>query len=240
VARWDQDDPVGQMAGPNYYVYVGSNPVTRSDPAGLMFSNTMDAYAVMHTAAFLMLLMDLGYVGPLQRTYADYDSRSRLERQISTRGRRQPLPVPRLGPDAFCEPTPEEDDPWRIYYRGLSVEDWGEMRSERVVKSNYQRWGLGTIGDALIEALDPSTAAHHVLFGSGASKDGAPWGSPLVSVTTNLDVARRFGNTGGRPSGVVIRFDTRRLPMYSGLAQDSEYLFFWQLGFDGESLSIYN
>jgi hypothetical protein len=51
---------------------------------------------------------------------------------------------------------------------------------------------------------------------------------------------RRFANSGPNASGVVIKFETRRLPMWSGQMQDSELLFFWQLGFDGERLSIYN
>ncbi len=108
----------------------------------------------------------------------------------------------------------------------------GEFQLFQVVLSNYQRDGLGSIGDGLIEALDPQTPARHILSGSA--------GSPLVSVTTDLDVARRFANGGPNASGVVIKFETRRLPMWSGQMADSELLFFWQLGFDGERLSIYN
>jgi RHS repeat-associated protein len=233
TGRWDRADPVGQIGGPDYYLYAGANPITHSDPSGLMFSTTVDAYAVMYSVAFLLLLMDLGYSLPAQRsTTTSYDTRNRIARQLSTSGRRQPQPIPQLGPDVFCQPTPEEEDPWIVYYRGLSSRDLGEFQIFQAVLSNYQRDGLGSIGDGLIEALDPQTPVRHILSGSA--------GSPLVSVTTNLDVARRFANGGPNASGVVIKFETRRLPMWSGQMADSELLFFWQLGFDGERLSIYN
>jgi len=236
TGRWDRADPIGQIGGPDYYLYVGSNPITHSDPSGLMFATTMDAYAVLYPIAFLFLLADLGYTISIPRntgTTSYFDSRNRIARQISTRGRPQPQPFPpSLGPDVFCQPTPEREDPWVIYYRGLSTRDLGEFQLFQVVLSNYQRDGRGSIADGLIEALDPETPARHILSGSA--------GSPLVSVTTDLDVARRFANSGPKASGVVIKFETRRLPMYGGLMQDSELLFFWQLGFDGERLSIYN
>jgi RHS repeat-associated protein len=86
TGRWDRADPIGQAAGPNYYAYVDADPVGRADPTGYMglpnpvppplwppaanqpmrprgvVLDTVSAYAMAHTAAFMWLLYDLGEI----------------------------------------------------------------------------------------------------------------------------------------------------------------------------------
>jgi RHS repeat-associated protein len=87
VGRWTITDPLGFVAGPNFYRYVRNDPVSLADPEGLSAApawpvptptpyppaanqpmraapvyDTMTAYAVYHPMAFLALMMDLGVI----------------------------------------------------------------------------------------------------------------------------------------------------------------------------------
>jgi RHS repeat-associated protein len=88
AGRWTSTDPLGFVAGPNFYRYVRNDPVSLMDPEGLMgmparplpvpttpyppaanqpmraapVFDTMTAYAVYQPMAFLALMMDLGII----------------------------------------------------------------------------------------------------------------------------------------------------------------------------------
>jgi len=83
TGRWSAADPLGFVAGPNFYRYVRNDPLNLTDPQGLKETpgfpipppvrqrarlarapvvDTLTAYAVHHPIAFLFLMMDLGMV----------------------------------------------------------------------------------------------------------------------------------------------------------------------------------
>jgi len=87
TGRWTVSDPLGFIAGPNFYRYVRNDPVSLADPEGLKATpgfpvplptpvrvqparpapvfDTLTAYAVRHPIAFLALMADLGFVSGL-------------------------------------------------------------------------------------------------------------------------------------------------------------------------------
>ncbi len=59
TGRWLSKDPLGRVAEPNAYRYVGNDPINFIDPTGLskatFFSNFLDGYANARTGGFLLL-----------------------------------------------------------------------------------------------------------------------------------------------------------------------------------------
>jgi RHS repeat-associated protein len=226
--RWLTPDPLGEMAGPNLYLYSASSPVRFTDPSGLAFTSTMDAYAVFQAEAFLSLMLDLGAISA--RALVAAGGATLIATTIST------MSVPRVKArdraDVACEPFPIPPS-FGVYYRGLSPEDLEEFWRDGAIRSKFFRRGIGAIWEGLQEALDPGTGIHHAAIGSEDTR--GDWLSPLVSVTTQRSVASWFAS---HSTGKVVEFTTPRNPMFKGLTPDAEWLFFWQLGFPGETLRL--
>jgi len=130
------------------------------------------------------------------------------------------------GPSIRCDE--DDDDDGIRYYRGLSVGDERELAGPTGVISSKMRRSGADIEQGLLAHFSGAAKAH-----TYTSK-----GSPYVSATLEVSVARRFARGLPRapkdpddaPSGWVVTFVATRPPVAPGLPGDMEFLFFWMLG----------
>jgi RHS repeat-associated protein len=207
TGTWTRPDPLGLVAGVNYYVYSARGVTSASDPLGLFLvtRSTMEAYAIAHFEAWVSLMVDLGLINLIREA-------NKNEINVQT----------------DCPPGDDKDKGPITYYRGLSVADARELAFMGEISSKMRRSGADL--EQGYEAHMGGTAARQHLYTSR----GSPYVSVTLSQDVARRFALGSGkppkDPDDAPSGVVVSVITKRPPARPGVPEDLEYLFFWMIG----------
>jgi len=226
TGQWTQPDPVGAVAGPNYYSYVRDRATGANDPTGLL--STVDVYAMRFPFAFLALAQDLGVIPTAALMVGTAAAAAVPISQVISNTRDEDRTTVKV-----C-PVPQPTRPERTYYRGLSIDDLHELMIFGQIYSKFLRLGFGGFLEAL-EYFVTGVVNHP--YSSEQIAPGIP--SPFVGVTGSRWLAEQFSHSGDRPGHVTISFTTTRVGVYSrGPFAEDETLFFMLLGEPGERMEV--
>jgi hypothetical protein len=196
----------------------------------------MDAYAMQHPFALLMLLQDLGVIARATVMVGSAVAVAYpISQYISTKDDTQTKTTTAC-PDL---PRPPVEG---TYYRGLSRDDLWEFSMFGIVQSKFVREGLGGFVEALewfVAGATRHPGGSDVINWDEVMKGKPMIPSPFVSTSLSLGKAREFAEDGPTPGHVVIRFTTTRrgIGPIMGMGE-SEVLFFVLLGEPGETLEV--